>query len=92
VEGEISTGSDFAAEGGCTCRAVRYRITSRPLVVHFSHCRWCQRETGSAFVPNAMIEADRVELLGGTSAFAGFYRRNELCPADSLARREALLG
>ncbi len=53
-------------EGGCTCRAVRYRLASRPLFVHCCHCRWCQRETGSAFVMNAMIEADRVEILSGT--------------------------
>src|SRR5689334_14783058 len=52
-------------EGGCTCRAVRYRLLSRPLFVNCCHCRWCQRETGSAFVINAMIEADRVELLAG---------------------------
>jgi hypothetical protein len=47
-------------EGGCTCRAVRYRMTSRPLFVHCCHCRWCQRESGSAFALNAMIEWDRV--------------------------------
>ena len=52
-------------EGGCTCRTVRYRLTSRPLFVHCCHCRWCQRETGSAFVLNALIEADRVERLTG---------------------------
>jgi len=52
-------------EGGCTCRQVRYRMTSRPMFVHCCHCSWCQRETGSAFAVNAMIEADRVELLAG---------------------------
>ena len=52
-------------EGGCTCREVRYRLTSKPLFVHCCHCRWCQRETGAAFALNAMIEADRVELLAG---------------------------
>ncbi len=51
--------------GRCTCNAVRYRMTGKPLFVHCCHCRWCQRETGSAFVLNAMIEADRVELLQG---------------------------
>ncbi|HEY9566855.1 MAG TPA: GFA family protein [Thalassobaculum sp.] len=158
------TDTDFAGEGGCTCRQIRYRMTSRPLFVHCCHCRWCQRETGSAFVLNAMIEAGRVELLHGTpeivltpsesgqgqriarcpncrvavwshyagsgpkisfvrvgtldepdrlppdvhiftaskqawvvlppdtTAFAEFYPRNELWPADSLARREALPG
>ena len=52
-------------EGGCTCRHVRYRMTTQPLFVHCCHCRWCQRETGSAFALNAMIEAERVELLSG---------------------------
>ncbi len=52
-------------EGGCTCRAVRYRMATAPLFVHCCHCRWCQRETGAAFALNAMIEADRVVLLQG---------------------------
>ena len=52
-------------DGGCDCRAVRYRMTATPLFVHCCHCRWCQRETGSAFVLNAMIEAERVHLLHG---------------------------
>ena len=52
-------------DGRCTCGAVRYRMASGPLFVHCCHCRWCQRETGSAFVLNAMIEADRVQLLHG---------------------------
>jgi hypothetical protein len=55
----------FTYDGGCTCRHVRYRMISKPLFVHCCHCRWCQRETGSAFVLNAMIEADRVQLLEG---------------------------
>jgi hypothetical protein len=51
-------------EGGCACGAVRYRMTSAPLFVHCCHCRDCQRQTGSAFVLNALIETARVELLG----------------------------
>ena len=52
-------------DGGCTCRCVRYRMTTRPLFVHCCHCRWCQRETGASFALNALIEADRVQLLQG---------------------------
>ena len=52
--------SAFPAEGGCDCRAVRYRMQSAPLFVHCCHCRWCQRESGASFALNAMIEADRV--------------------------------
>lgn len=53
-------------DGGCTCGAIRYRLVSRPLFVHCCHCTWCQRETGSAFVLNVLIESDRVELLEGS--------------------------
>jgi hypothetical protein len=52
-------------EGGCSCGSVRYRLTSDPLFVHCCHCLNCQRQTGSAFVINLLIETDRVELLAG---------------------------
>ena len=51
--------------GGCTCGFVRYRMTATPLYVHGCHCRWCQRQSGSALAINAMIETDRVERLEG---------------------------
>ena len=51
-------------EGGCACGRVRYRLTDVPMVVHCCHCSWCQRETGSAFVINALIERDRLEVTG----------------------------
>jgi hypothetical protein len=51
-------------EGGCTCRSVRYRLKSKPMFVHCCHCSWCQRETGSAFALNALIEPDRMEVAG----------------------------
>ena len=57
--------TDIYLEGGCICAATRYRMRAPPLVVHCCHCSWCQREAGSAFVVNALIEADRVELLSG---------------------------
>ena len=50
-------------EGGCACGAVRYRLTSDPLFVHCCHCLNCQRQTGSAFVINLLIETEHVELL-----------------------------
>lgn len=51
-------------QGGCDCRQVRYSLSERPLFVHACHCRWCQRESGSAFALNAMIESDRLQMLG----------------------------
>ena len=78
-------------EGTCTCRAVRYRLNSLPLVVHCCHCRWCQRETGASFALNAMIEADRVDVLHGvplvvnTPSNSGRGQRIARCPACHVA-------
>ena len=76
----------FPLDGGCDCRTIRYRMQGAPLFVHCCHCRWCQRETGSAFVLNAMIEADRVDLLSGepmvvdTPSESGQGQRIARCP------------
>jgi hypothetical protein len=51
--------------GGCACGAVRYRLSGAPMFVHCCHCRDCQRQTGSAFVLNALIETARIVLLSG---------------------------
>ncbi|MEZ5946659.1 MAG: GFA family protein [Hyphomonas sp.] len=50
--------------GGCACGRVRYRLKVEPMITHCCHCTWCQRETGSVFVINAVIEMSEVELLG----------------------------
>ena len=52
-------------EGRCTCGAIRYRIIQKPLFVHSCHCTWCQRESGTAFALNALIETEFVQLLAG---------------------------
>jgi hypothetical protein len=52
-------------QGGCTCGHVRYELTSRPMWTNCCHCTWCQRESGSAFAVNTLIEMDRVHLLQG---------------------------
>jgi len=62
----MSAPDPFPLDGGCDCRAVRYRMTTKPLWVNSCHCRWCQRETGASFALNALIETDRVEVLQGT--------------------------
>ncbi len=55
-------------EGGCGCGAVSYALRSEPMIVHCCHCLNCQRQTGSAFVINLIIEADRVEITGAPYA------------------------
>ena len=51
--------------GGCACGKVRYELTAAPMFVHCCHCLDCQRQTGSAFVVNALIETDRIRMLSG---------------------------
>ncbi len=81
----------FPAEGGCDCRAVRFRLQTAPLFVHCCHCRWCQRESGAAFALNAMIEADRVVNLGiepevvRTPSASGLGQQIVRCPACRVA-------
>jgi hypothetical protein len=78
-------------DGGCTCRHVRYRMTSAPLFVHCCHCRWCQRETGASFALNALIESDRVVLLQGevavvdTPSQSGRGQKISRCPRCHVA-------
>ena len=81
----------FPLDGGCDCRAVRYRLESAPLIVHCCHCRWCQRESGSAFALNAMIESDRVTVLAGepglvhTPSASGLGQKIARCPVCRIA-------
>lgn len=78
-------------EGGCDCGLVRYRMRGRPYVVHCCHCRWCQRESGTAFALNAVIESERVEILGeapervDTPSASGKGQAIFRCPACRVA-------
>ena len=85
------TAHDRPHDGGCTCRHVRYRMTTHPLFVHCCHCRWCQRETGASFALNAMIESDRLALLHGdvdlvhTPSNSGKGQKIARCPKCRVA-------
>ncbi|HEX4304084.1 MAG TPA: GFA family protein [Rhizomicrobium sp.] len=57
-------------KGACACGAVTYRLTSPPLFVNCCHCKDCQRQTGSAFVINAIIETARIKSKGVTEDIA----------------------
>jgi hypothetical protein len=81
----------YPLTGGCDCRQVRYRMESTPLFVHCCHCRWCQRETGASFALNALIEADRITLLGAepevvhTPSASGRGQKIARCPSCRVA-------
>ncbi len=80
------------AEGGCACGEIRYTLASEPLFVHCCHCLNCQRQTGSAFVINVLIESGRVELLAGEPQRVDVPREGDTppqwifrCPACQVA-------
>lgn len=52
-------------KGGCSCGESEYELERMPMYVHCCHCTWCQKETGSAFAVNALIESSYVSLLKG---------------------------
>jgi hypothetical protein len=87
----MSGPAGFPANGGCTCRAVRFRLASAPLIVHCCHCRWCQRETGTAFALNALIESGRLQLQGAapelvlTPSLSGRGQKIARCPECRVA-------
>lgn len=77
-------------QGGCTCGAVRYRMAEAPMFVNCCHCSWCQRETGSAFALNAIIEMDRLEVTGAVEmvtlpSASGKGQEVARCPACKVA-------
>ncbi|KAE8163756.1 hypothetical protein BDV40DRAFT_132099 [Aspergillus tamarii] len=58
-------GASFPFQGGCACGSIRYQVEAPPLIVHCCHCTDCQRETGSAFALNMLIESEYVKVLAG---------------------------
>ncbi len=77
-------------EGGCACRGVRYRMSAPSMITHCCHCRWCQRETGSAFVINAIVETSSLEVTGETEMVdtpsqSGKGQKIVRCPACRVA-------
>lgn len=52
-------------EGGCACGVVRYALLARPIVVHCCHCNNCQRQSGTAFAINAVIETGNIARISG---------------------------
>ena len=73
----------FPLEGGCDCGDVRYRMMTAPLFVHCCHSRWCQRERARLWL-NAMIEADRVQVLAPSRDSR--YAIREMAAGTEIAR------
>jgi hypothetical protein len=51
--------------GGCNCGAVRFEISEPPLVAGYCHCTRCQRRTGTAASPSAVVKSEAFRLVSG---------------------------
>ena len=77
--------------GHCACKNISFHLTSDPMFVNCCHCTWCQRETGSSYVINAVIETDRVILNSGTTeviqtpSASGKGQKIHRCPTCKVA-------
>jgi hypothetical protein len=51
--------------GGCCCGAIRYEITSFPLLLYTCNCTNCQTASGSAFALNMPVLAKDFQIRQG---------------------------
>ncbi len=54
--------------GGCQCGALRYQVTTPPMMIYACHCTNCQKQTGSAFVLSTIITETTFLFIAGEPA------------------------
>lgn len=60
---------EFPVEGGCSCGAVRYRLTASPLSVYNCHCKDCQRYSGAGWSMSMIVPTSAFEISGETVSY-----------------------
>ena len=76
----------MAIEGGCLCRAVRYRIGAEPIVSRVCWCRLCQYLAAGNATVNVCFPTAAVAIEGETRDFvsrsdSGNVMHRRFCPA-----------
>ena len=71
--------------GGCLCRAVRYRITSAPLITRTCWCRVCQYIGAGSATVNMVVTAAALTLAGALGDYpcladSGNHMHRHFCP------------
>lgn len=56
-------------EGGCRCRAIRYRCTAEPMLSLHCYCRDCQYSSGGACSTAVVTTRDGVTLEGSPAVY-----------------------
>ncbi len=68
--------------GGCGCGAVRYTLSSAPILLFACHCSLCQRQSGSAFGLSLRVHRADLAITGPTATALRKTERAE--PSESL--------
>ena len=68
-------------EGGCHCRAVRYRVSGAFEHVALCHCSDCRGHSGAPAVAWAAVKGDQLEVGGKLTTYASSeHGRRQFCP------------
>ena len=59
--------------GGCSCGAIRYECSAKPLFSWNCHCRDCQRASGSAYCPVMYVPKAALKITGSTLKYARLH-------------------
>jgi hypothetical protein len=51
--------------GACSCGGLSYTIKASPMATHCCYCNECQRDTGSAFALNLVVEGTNIFITNG---------------------------
>jgi hypothetical protein len=63
--GDTARVSDLPLTGGCLCGAVRYELSAPPVAAGYCHCTRCQRRTGTAAAPSALVAPGSLSVVAG---------------------------
>ncbi|AOF81735.1 glutathione-dependent formaldehyde-activating enzyme family protein [Methyloversatilis sp. RAC08] len=59
--------------GGCSCGAIRYTCSAKPLFSWNCHCRDCQRASGSAYCPVMYVSKGALTISGPEPRYASLH-------------------
>ena len=62
------------AEGGCSCGAVRFRVSAQPILTAVCHCKGCQKLSASAFSLTIMVPQEGFAVTKGETVLGGNKR------------------
>lgn len=71
--------------GGCLCGQIRYELTAAPQLTAICHCTHCQKQSGSAFSLNFVVQRSGLAVSGDLASYkdhgeSGTVIYRQFCP------------